>query len=120
MSVGAQPETIGPSAAGAVGGGARAAGRMDAAGRLLGRLSVLPALLAMTWLLATFPLLLAGHFTPVLALVVSLPLAAGGQEEAATLEMDIHVDPCPECGSHALVMGEGCHTCKNCGYSKCS
>ena len=40
----------------------------DAAGRLLGRLSVLPALLAMAWLLAGLPLLLAGRFTPVLML----------------------------------------------------
>jgi hypothetical protein len=38
-------------------------------------MSVLPALLVMTWLLATFPLLLVGHFTPVLTLVVSVPLA---------------------------------------------
>jgi hypothetical protein len=45
------------------------------AGRLLGRLSVLPALLVMAWLLAGLPLLLAGAFTPVLMLVVSVPLA---------------------------------------------
>src|SRR5215813_6341020 len=45
------------------------------AGRLLGRLSVLPALLAMAWLLAGLPLLLAGRFTPVLMLVVAVPLA---------------------------------------------
>lgn len=30
------------------------------------------------------------------------------------------VDPCPDCGSHALVVGEGCHTCQNCGYSRCN
>jgi hypothetical protein len=52
----------------------RAAGE-DVAGRLLGRLSVLPALLAMAWLLAGLPLLLLGHFTPALMLVVSVPLA---------------------------------------------
>lgn len=34
--------------------------------------------------------------------------------------VDRHVDPCPECGSHALAVGEGCATCHNCGYSKCS
>lgn len=28
-------------------------------------------------------------------------------------------DPCPECGSK-LTMAEGCMTCHNCGYSKCS
>jgi hypothetical protein len=47
----------------------------DRAGRLFGRLSVLPALLVMAWLLAGLPLLLLGHFTPTLMLVVSLPLA---------------------------------------------
>src|SRR5215831_13945595 len=56
--------------------GGGAAGRPDAAGRLLGRLSVLPALVAMAWLLAGLPLLLAGRFTPVLMLVISVPLAA--------------------------------------------
>src|SRR5215831_10786314 len=45
------------------------------AGRLLGRLSVLPALVVMAWLLAGLPLLLAGRFTPVLMLVISVPLA---------------------------------------------
>ncbi len=38
----------------------------------------------------------------------------------AGAEIDRHVDPCPECGSHALAVGEGCATCHNCGYSKCS
>ncbi|HWI64361.1 MAG TPA: vitamin B12-dependent ribonucleotide reductase [Symbiobacteriaceae bacterium] len=38
----------------------------------------------------------------------------------AGAELDKHVDPCPECGSHALAVGEGCATCHNCGYSKCS
>jgi ribonucleoside-diphosphate reductase alpha chain len=38
----------------------------------------------------------------------------------AGAEVDKHVDPCPECGSHALAVGEGCATCHNCGYSKCS
>src|SRR5215468_2105655 len=56
--------------------GGGAAGRPDTAGRLLGRLSVLPALVAMAWLLAGLPLLLAGRFTPVPMLVISVPLAA--------------------------------------------
>jgi hypothetical protein len=51
-------------------------GRPDTAGRLLRRLSVVPALLAMAWLLAGLPLLLLGRFTPVLTLVVAVPLAA--------------------------------------------
>ena len=51
------------------------------------------------------------------------------QETAATVEppqpqmvgaeVDYLVDPCPECGSFALAIGEGCATCHNCGYSKC-
>jgi hypothetical protein len=75
MSVGAQPETAGSPAASAAGGG-QAAAPADAAGRLLGRLSVLPALLVMSWLLAGFPLLLIGHLTPVLTLVLAVLLAA--------------------------------------------
>jgi hypothetical protein len=74
MSVGAQPETVGPSAADAADGG-QAGGSPDAAGRLLGRLSVLPALLVMSWLLAGFPLLLIGHFSPVFTLVLSVLVA---------------------------------------------
>ncbi|MFZ5826113.1 MAG: ribonucleotide-diphosphate reductase subunit alpha, partial [Bacillota bacterium] len=63
--------------------------------------------------------------------VVSFTLATGqghdphghGATAAAVMagaEVDRHVDPCPECGSHALAVGEGCATCHNCGYSKCS
>jgi hypothetical protein len=48
----------------------------DLAGRLLRWLTVLPALLAVAWLLAGLPLLLLGAFTPVLMLVISVPLAA--------------------------------------------
>ena len=66
-------------------GSARRAGRSlistpadqaDPAGRLLGRLTVLPALLVLAWLLAGLPLLLLGRFTPVLTLLISVPLAA--------------------------------------------
>jgi hypothetical protein len=69
MSAHAQTETSGSATAGA------SSAPEDAAGRLLGRLSVLPAMLVMAWLLAGLPLLLAGQFTPVLMLVVSVPLA---------------------------------------------
>jgi hypothetical protein len=58
---------------------ARWAGRPgvpDPAGRLLARLSVLPALLVLSWLLAGLPLLLLGMFRPLLMLVISVPLAA--------------------------------------------
>jgi hypothetical protein len=61
-----------PARAAGAGGGAPA----DPAGRLLRRLTVAPALLAMAWLLAGLPLLLLGAFTPVLMLVLSVPLAA--------------------------------------------
>ncbi|MFZ5814971.1 MAG: vitamin B12-dependent ribonucleotide reductase [Bacillota bacterium] len=64
--------------------------------------------------------------------VVSFTVATGQNQEfhgsaqapaaavMAGAEVDKHVDPCPECGSHALAVGEGCATCHNCGYSKCS
>jgi hypothetical protein len=47
----------------------------DLAGRIFRQVTVLPTLLAMAWLLAGLPLLLLGHFTPVLMLVLALPLA---------------------------------------------
>jgi hypothetical protein len=56
--------------------GARGAPPADPAGRLLRQLTVVPALLAMAWLLAGLPLLLLGAFAPVLMLVLSVPLAA--------------------------------------------
>src|SRR5260370_41109494 len=72
MGVGAQAETVGRSVPGVEAGGAAPA---DTAARLLGRLTVLPALLLMAWLLAGLPLLLAGVFTPGAMLVVSVPVA---------------------------------------------
>jgi hypothetical protein len=48
----------------------------DTAGLLLGRLSVLPALLVLPFLLTSFPLLLLGWFTPVPVIVLWLLLAA--------------------------------------------
>jgi hypothetical protein len=80
MSVGARASASGSATSGAA-GGARPA-EQDTAGRLLARLSVLPALLVTAWLLAGLPLLLAHQFAPVPMLVVSVPLAvalvAGG------------------------------------------
>jgi hypothetical protein len=75
MSTGAQTEAAGPSGAGVAEGAGQAAVRSDAAGRLLGRLSVLPALLVVAWLLVGLPLLLAGAFTAVLMVVLSVPAA---------------------------------------------
>jgi len=73
MSAGPGITAKGLSADGAEGG--QPAVPASPAGRLLARLSVLPALLAMAWLLAGLPLLLAGGFTAVLMLAVSIPLA---------------------------------------------
>jgi len=75
MRVGAQAETPGSAAAGKPSGVDPSAGQRDVAGRLLGRLSVLPALLVMAWLLAGLPLLLAGIFRPALTLVLSVLFA---------------------------------------------
>jgi hypothetical protein len=48
----------------------------DRAGLLLGRLTVLPALVLLPFLLASFPLLLIGYFKPVPVMVLWLALAA--------------------------------------------
>ena len=48
----------------------------DAVGLLFGRLSVLPALLALPFLLAGFPLLLLGWFKPAPVIAAWLLLAA--------------------------------------------
>lgn len=47
----------------------------DAAIALLGRLTVLPAVLLVAWLLPGLPLLLGGSFLPVPMLLISVPLA---------------------------------------------
>jgi ribonucleoside-diphosphate reductase alpha chain len=43
------------------------------------------------------------------------------KKEAKSFEMEEYEDGerCPECGS-LMIVGEGCATCPNCGYSKCS
>jgi hypothetical protein len=63
---------------GAVRGGVRPAERdpRDAAGLLLGRLTVLPALVLLPFLLASFPLLVIGDFKPVPVIILWLVLAA--------------------------------------------
>jgi hypothetical protein len=66
------PGALPPARAAGAGDGAPA----DPAGRVLRWLTVLPALLAMAWLLAGLPLLLLGAFTPVLMLAIAGPLAA--------------------------------------------
>jgi hypothetical protein len=75
MSARTESEASGPSASRAAPAGETGAPR-NVPGWLLGRVSVLPALVAMAWLLAGLPLLLAGRFAPVLMLVIWVPLAA--------------------------------------------
>jgi hypothetical protein len=74
MSAGARTTSTGSAAPGTDPDGS--AGGGDTAGILLGRLTVLPALLVTAWLLVGLPLLLLGAFTPVLMLVLAIPLAA--------------------------------------------
>jgi len=79
MSTGPETAPGGVTAgeAAVTGGQAAAApGPPDIAGRLLGRLSALPVLLAIAWLVAGLPLLLAGQFTPVAVLLLAVPVAA--------------------------------------------
>ena len=73
MSTDAQTTRAG-SAPGPAGGLAQAT---DPAGQLLRRLTVLPAMLVLAWLLASLPLLLLGVFRPLPMLVASVLLAAG-------------------------------------------
>jgi hypothetical protein len=73
MSANARTATAGLPAASPQAGGE--SGAADLTGRIFRQVTVIPALLAMAWLLAGLPLLLLGHFTPVLMLVISLPLA---------------------------------------------
>jgi len=75
MNAGAKTASTGPLTAGGA-DDSQVTDRADVAGRLLARLSVVPVLLLMAWLLAGLPLLLVGHFTPTLMLVVWVPLAA--------------------------------------------
>ncbi len=44
---------------------------------------------------------------------------AGGDQPKAGFSQS-STDLCPGCGSAALINVEGCKTCTNCGYSKCS
>jgi hypothetical protein len=75
MSVDATAGAVSPRAAGAeviAGGDVQ---RRDTAGLLFARISVLPTLGAMAWLLGGFILLLAGWFRPVPVLVLSVLIA---------------------------------------------
>jgi len=56
--------------------GADEAAREDVAGSAFARLTALPALLIMAWLLPGLALLLAGDFVPVPMLLIAVPLAA--------------------------------------------
>ena len=79
MSTGPGTTSSEVTAGGAAVSGGQAAALPDApdtAGLLLGRLSLLPVLLATAWLLAGLPLLLVGRFTPVLMLLLVVPVAA--------------------------------------------
>ncbi|MCC3374334.1 adenosylcobalamin-dependent ribonucleoside-diphosphate reductase [Cohnella sp. REN36] len=60
-----------------------------------------------------------------------LPIAATSQASAAAADQGhshgslgsqpyTSLDLCPSCGSASLLNVEGCKTCANCGYSKCS
>jgi hypothetical protein len=76
VSVGAQTKASGTPAACEADGGGQGSDPGNAAGMLFGRLSVLPTLLVMGWLLAGLPLLLLGWFTPLVMLLVSVPIMA--------------------------------------------
>ncbi len=76
MSLGAETKASGPPAAG-MSNGSQSPDLGNQAGLLLSRLTVLPAIVITGWLIVGLPLLLAGVFTPVLMLVLSIPVIAG-------------------------------------------
>jgi len=75
MSLGAQTKASGPPAAGMSDEG-HSPDEGNRAGLLLARLSLLPTVMFTGWLLLGLPLLLAGLFTPVVMLVLSIPVMA--------------------------------------------
>ena len=75
MSLGAETKASGPPAAG-MSNGSQSPDLGNQAGLLLSRLTVLPAIVITGWLIVGLPLLLAGVFTPVLMLVLSIPVTA--------------------------------------------
>ena len=44
----------------------------------------------------------------------------GAEAEGHIVEQLKRARYCPKCSQPALIFQEGCHTCRNCGYSKCS
>ncbi|GBE43568.1 ribonucleoside-diphosphate reductase NrdZ [bacterium BMS3Bbin10] len=46
--------------------------------------------------------------------------APEGAHDGAVVEQMKDLRYCPKCAQAALVFQEGCHTCRNCGFSKCS
>ena len=78
MSLGAETKASGPPAAG-MSNGSQSPDLGNQAGLLLSRLTVLPAIVITGWLIVGLPLLLAGVFTPVLMLVLSIPVIGGAE-----------------------------------------
>jgi hypothetical protein len=76
MSLGAQTKASGPPAAGMSDEG-QSSDAGNRAGLLLSRLTVLPAIVITGWLIVGLPLLLLGAFTPVLMLVLAIPVVVG-------------------------------------------
>jgi hypothetical protein len=76
MSLGANTKASGQSAAGVSDEG-QGLDPGNRAAMLLARLSVLPAVVVAGWLIVGLPLLLAGVFTPVLMLILSVLVMAG-------------------------------------------
>jgi hypothetical protein len=75
MSVGAQTKASGSPAAGESDSG-QGTVPQNVAGLVFGRLTVLPVLVAIGWLLVGLPLLLVGEFKPVPMTVVGVPVIA--------------------------------------------
>lgn len=67
------------------------------------------------------PAPVAATMAPVDAGEAVAPAAAGyGGHGSHTGGSTMSLDLCPSCGGASLINIEGCKTCGNCGYSKCS
>jgi ribonucleoside-diphosphate reductase alpha chain len=73
-------------------------------------------------LLAAIGGVIERHMIDIGFMALSERITPEDADEDAALSAEVVRDfrYCPKCNERALVFQEGCHTCRSCGYSKCS